>query len=99
MQTRLNANEAWTTGLWEIIFGHFSKLIREVHKNAGIYYQNSISENKMYSFCVEEQKGLTYHLEGVRVPLVVRVPQFGNYRSMDSVTRFLNRKVLILDLK
>jgi len=53
----------------------------------------------MYSFCVEEQKGLTYHLEGVRVPLVVRVPQFGNYRSMDSVTRFLNRKVLILDLK
>jgi len=33
----------------------------------------------MYSFCVEEQKGLAYHLEGLRVPLVIRVPQFGNH--------------------
>jgi len=33
----------------------------------------------MVSFCVEEQKGLAYHLEGLRVPLVVRVPQFGNH--------------------
>jgi len=33
----------------------------------------------MYSFCVEEQKGLAYHLEGLRAPLVVRVPQFGNH--------------------
>jgi len=24
----------------------------------------------MYSFCVEEQKGLAYHFEGLRVPLV-----------------------------
>jgi len=27
----------------------------------------------MYSFCVEEQKGLAYHFEGLRVP------QFGNH--------------------
>jgi len=27
----------------------------------------------MYSFCVEEQKGLAYHLEGLRVP------QLGNH--------------------
>jgi len=33
----------------------------------------------MFSFCVEEQKGLAYHLEGLRVPLVVHVPQFGNH--------------------
>jgi len=33
----------------------------------------------MFSFCVEEQKGLAYHLEGLRVPLVVCVPQFGNH--------------------
>jgi len=33
----------------------------------------------MFSFCVEEQKGLAYHLEGLRVPLVV--PQFGNHCS------------------
>jgi len=59
--------------------GHFSKLIREVHKNAGIYQQNPISKNKMFFLCVEEQQGLAYHLEGLRVPLVVRVPQFGNH--------------------
>jgi len=59
--------------------GCFSKLIREVHKNAGIYLQNPINKNKMFSFCVEEQKGLAYHLEGLRVPLVV--PQFGNHCS------------------
>jgi len=28
--------------------GHFSKLVREVHKNAGIYQQNPISKNKMF---------------------------------------------------
>jgi len=50
--------------------GHFLKQIREIHKNAGIYQQNSISENKLYSFCLEEQKGLAYHLECLRVPLV-----------------------------
>ena len=33
----------------------------------------------MVSFCVEEQKGLAYYLDGLRVPLVVRVPQFGNH--------------------
>jgi len=33
----------------------------------------------MYAFCVEEQKGLAYHLEDLCVPLVIRVPQFGNY--------------------
>ena len=44
--------------------------------------QSPISENKMYSFCVEDQKGFAYHLEGLRVPLVVRVPQFGNHWLM-----------------
>jgi len=45
----------------------------------------------MYSFCVEEQKGLTYHLEGLGVPLVVRVPQFGNhwYRRCNNGFAFL----------
>jgi len=33
----------------------------------------------MYSFCVEEQMALAYHLEGFRAPLVVRVPQVGNH--------------------
>jgi len=33
----------------------------------------------MYSFCVQEQMALAYHLEGLRVPLVVRVPQVGNH--------------------
>jgi len=36
-------------------------------------------KTKMYYFCVEEQKGLAFHLEGLCVPLVVRVPQFGNH--------------------
>jgi len=49
---------------------HFSKL-REVHKNAGIY--------QLYSFCVEEQKGLAYRLEVLHAPPVVRKPQFGNH--------------------
>jgi len=35
----------------------------------------------MYSFCVEEQKDLAYHLDGLRVPPVVCVPQFGNHCS------------------
>jgi len=35
----------------------------------------------LFFFCVEEQKGLVYHLEGLRVPLAVRVPQFGNHCS------------------
>jgi len=35
----------------------------------------------MFSFRVEEEKGLTYHLEGLRVPLKVRVPQFWNHWS------------------
>jgi len=33
----------------------------------------------MYSYCVEERKGLAYHFECLRVPLVVRAPQFGNH--------------------
>jgi len=37
----------------------------------------------MYSFCVE-QKGLAYHLEGLRVPLAVRVPHFGNHWTRGS---------------
>jgi len=39
----------------------------------------------MYSFCIEEQKGLAYHCEGLRVPLVVRIPQFGNHRATKSI--------------
>jgi len=45
----------------------------------------------MYSFCVEEQKGLMYHLEGLRVPLVVRVPQFGS----DWIKRWQIRHILL----
>jgi len=41
----------------------------------------------MSSFCVEEQKGLTYHLEGLHVPLVVRVPQFGNHCATGMLAR------------
>ena len=44
-----------------------------------------ISENEMYSFCVKEQMGLAYHLEGLRVPLVVRVPQVGNHCPRKSI--------------
>jgi len=36
----------------------------------------------MYSFCVEEQKDLAYHFKGLRVPLVVRVPQLGKHCSI-----------------
>ena len=37
----------------------------------------------MQFFCEEKQKVslLVYHLEGLRVPLAVRVPQFGNHFS------------------
>jgi len=36
----------------------------------------------MSSFFIEEQKGLANHLEGLLVPLVARVPQFGNHCYM-----------------
>jgi len=32
-------------------------------------------------FCVEEKKGLAYHLECLRVPLMVRVSQFEKHCS------------------
>jgi len=65
--------------------GQFSKPIRQVHKNAGIYSQNPVSKSKAKAvnavFCEEKQKVslLVYHLEGLCVPLLVRVPQFGNH--------------------
>jgi len=39
------------------------------------------------SFCAEKQKvGLfVYHLEGLRVPLLVRAPQFGNHWAIGSM--------------
>jgi len=43
------------------------------------FINKTTRKNKMSSFCVEEQKGLAYHLEGLHVPLVVRVPQCGNH--------------------
>jgi len=36
-------------------------------------------KTKCIFFCVEDQKDLAYHLEGLRVPVVVCVPQFGNH--------------------
>ena len=58
-------------------------LNQQVHTNSGIYEENTISKSYgcEYIFCEEKQNlGLsTYHLKGLRVPLVVRVPQFGNH--------------------
>jgi len=57
----------------------------------------------MFSFCVEEQKGLAYHLEGLRAPLVVRLPQFGNHcfragiNYVVTTTDLMFRKLLIFD--
>jgi len=52
---------------------------------SGIHPQNPTGKNYgcEYIFCEEKQKvGLfVYHLEGLRVPLMVRVPQFGNHCS------------------
>jgi len=54
-----------------------------LHKNSGIHKQNPTGKNYSceYIFCEEKQKaGLyVYYLESLRVPLVVRVPQFGNH--------------------
>jgi len=61
--------------------GHFSN--QQVHTNSGIYEENPISKSYSceYIFCEEKQNlGLfTYHLEGLCVPLVVRIPQVGNH--------------------
>jgi len=40
--------------------GHVSEIIGEVHKNAGFYLQIPISENEIYSFCVEEHVADTF---------------------------------------
>jgi len=42
------------------------------------------------SLCVEEQKELAYHVESLHIPLVVRVPQFGNHcpSGIHSLTQF-----------
>ena len=61
----------------------FSKPTREVHKNSGIYLQNPISKNCSceYNFCLEKVGLFVHHVESLHVglPLVVRVPQFGNH--------------------
>jgi len=46
-------------------------------------------------FCEEKQKvGLfVYHLEGLRAPLLVRVPQFGNHCSRSCDQGKITRKV------
>jgi len=55
------------------------------HKNSGIYQQNPTSKNFSceYIFCEGKQKAglFVYHLEGLRAPLVVHVPQFENHWS------------------
>jgi len=60
------------------------KPTREVgHTNSGIYQQNPTAKNYSceYIFCEKNNKvGLfVCHLESFCVPLLVRVPQFGNH--------------------
>ena len=54
-----------------------------LHKKLGIYQQNPTGNNYSceYIFCEEKQKVdlFMYHLEGLRVPLLVRVQQVGNH--------------------
>ena len=60
-----------------------NKATREVHKNSGIYLQNPINKNYSceYNFCLEKVGLFVHHVESLHVglPLVVRVPQFGNH--------------------
>jgi len=64
-------------------YGHFWKPTREVSYTKTQEFINRTRQVKIIAvniiFCEEEQKvGLfVYHLEGLRVPLLVRVPQFG----------------------
>jgi len=52
-----------------------------LHKNSGIYQQNLININYSceYNFCLEKVDLFIHHLESLRVPLVVRILQFGNH--------------------
>jgi len=63
--------------------GHCWKLIEIVHRNVQIYKQSPTikSKNFEYGWFVKKQKIglLKYHLEGLCIPLVVCVPQFGNH--------------------
>jgi len=56
---------------------------QQVHTNFGIYEQNRIckSYDCEYIFCEEKHNlgSFPCRLEGLRVPLVVHVPQFGNH--------------------
>jgi len=56
---------------------------REVHKNSGIYLQNPINKNYSceYNFSPEKVGLFVHHVETLHVglPLVVRIPQFGNH--------------------
>ena len=76
---------------WEITMAIFTPTM-EVHKNSGIYEQNTISKiiTMNIFFCLEKQKvGLfVYHLESLRVPLVVLAPQFGNHWLRERLTKF-----------
>ena len=95
--------------------GHFQKRRREVassrpHKSSGIYYITR--QVKMIAvnifFCEEKQKiGLfVYHLEGLRVPLLVYLPWFGNHWLMwpldkefgDHCFTLIRKEVAILTL-
>jgi len=46
---------------------------------------------RLYVFCVEKQKVdlLAYHLEGLRVPVVIRVLQFGNHWYNECISGLL----------
>ena len=72
----------WTKWLQEFLLP-FSKTTREVHKNSGIYLQNLINKNYSceYNFSLEKLGLFVHHVESLHVglPLVVRVPQFGNH--------------------
>ena len=78
----LEVVSTWTKWLQEFLLP-FSKPTKEVHKNSGIYLQNLISKNYSceYNFCLEKVGLFVHHVESLHVglPLVVRVPQFGNH--------------------
>jgi len=57
------------------------------------YYSHFYNPVNIF-FCEEKQKvGLfVYHLEGLRVPLLVRVPQFGNHWISVTKINFIARR-------
>jgi len=46
-------------------------------------------EKQSVFFLCRRREGLAYHLEGLRVPLVVRVPRFGNH-CLNKIVRACN---------